>query len=273
MNEIMEVYSYLKRLKARINRYTVLHWNVSILNGRFSTKPYKKMLCDLKLLKTQAEKSSFIFPVTKLYPCYSDAVDTAGVSDTHYFIQDLYVAQRIFQNNPIKHIDIGSRIDGFVAHVASFREIEVFDIRPLDKEIPNVIFRQADIMNIDSSLYEITDSISSLHALEHFGLGRYGDPIRYDGFLEGFRNITLMLRSGGIFYFSVPLGRQRIEFHAHRVFSLKFLLEMILDKYIVLHFSYIDDENIFHRDVSLKSISFDDFNFEFGCAIFELKKK
>ena len=30
-----------------------------------------------------------------------------------------------------RHVDIGSRLDGFVAHVASFREIEVLDIRPL----------------------------------------------------------------------------------------------------------------------------------------------
>ena len=266
-------YQCLRKFKAQINKYMILHWNVSFFNGRFSVKPYKKMLYDLEQLKRQAKKSSLVFPITKLYPCYSDIVDTAGVSNTHYFIQDLYVAQRIFHNKPIRHIDIGSRIDGFIAHIASFREVEVFDIRPLNREIPNVIFRQADIMNVDRSLYEITDSISSLHALEHFGLGRYGDPIRYDGFLVGFENITQMLKRGGIFYFSVPLGRQRIEFHAHRVFSLEFLLGMILDKYVILRFSYIDDNNIFHGDVSLSSISFDDFNFEFGCAIFELEKK
>jgi hypothetical protein len=44
-------------------------------------------------------------------------------------------------------VDIGSRVDGFVAHVASFREIEVFDVRPISTAVPGVVFRQADLMN------------------------------------------------------------------------------------------------------------------------------
>ena len=31
----------------------------------------------------------------------------------------------------VRHIDIAFRVDGFVAHVASYREIEVVDVRPL----------------------------------------------------------------------------------------------------------------------------------------------
>jgi len=62
-----------------------------------------------------------------------DRFDQSGTASGHYFHQDLLVASRIFINNPEKHVDIGSRIDGFVAHVASFREIEVFDIRSLEK--------------------------------------------------------------------------------------------------------------------------------------------
>ena len=37
----------------------------------------------------------------------------------------------IYAARPEKHVDVGSRVDGFVAHVASFREIEVFDVRPI----------------------------------------------------------------------------------------------------------------------------------------------
>lgn len=40
--------------------------------------------------------------------------------------------KHIFDSSPQRHLDVGSRIDGFVAHVASFREIEVIDIRPVD---------------------------------------------------------------------------------------------------------------------------------------------
>ena len=52
-------------------------------------------------------------------------MESAGESQGHYFHQDLLVANQIFLNSPERHIDIGSRIDGFVARVAAFREIEI----------------------------------------------------------------------------------------------------------------------------------------------------
>lgn len=63
------------------------------------------------------------------------------------------------------------------------------------------------------------DSLSCLHALEHFGLGRYGDPINHQGFRDGIENMSRLLRPGGNFYLSVPIGQERVEFNAHRVFA------------------------------------------------------
>ena len=63
--------------------------------------------------------------VTHNYAILSDYDDQAGSSSGHYFHQDLFVSQLIFSSNPENHIDIGSRIDGFVAHVASFRNIKI----------------------------------------------------------------------------------------------------------------------------------------------------
>jgi hypothetical protein len=60
----------------------------------------------------------------------------------HYFNQDLLVTSYIFKNNPKKHVDVGSRVDGFVAHVASFRKIEVIDIRKNDFQFNNIIFKK-----------------------------------------------------------------------------------------------------------------------------------
>ena len=116
-----------------------------------------------------------IFPFAKRYPCLNDWGAESGTASGHYFHQDLLVASRIFENSPKIHVDIGSRIDGFVAHVAAFRKIEIFDVRPLGKTIPNMVFKQVDFMNPDFHMHHYCDSISSLHAIEHFGLGRYGD--------------------------------------------------------------------------------------------------
>jgi hypothetical protein len=249
----------------------LLHYGIVLFAGQFSFKKHGKLKSDLALIKKQAALSDVQFPVTKLYPCYEDSDDEAGVTRGHYFHQDLFVAQRIYINSPVKHVDIGSRIDGFVTHVASFREIEVFDIRPIHAQIQNIVFKQADLMNNNNELADYTDSISCLHALEHFGLGRYGDPVCFDGYLLGFKNITKMLQQGGKFYFSVPLGKQRIEFHAHRVFSLEYLLDIISPHYHIDSFSYVDDCGDFHPNVRIPLEN--SLKCQFGCAIFELTKK
>ena len=80
-----------------------------------------------------------------MHPCLFDKHEAGGIASGHYFFQDLIVAQKIFLRNPVKHVDIGSRIDGFVAHVATFREIEVFDIRPIQSIINNIKFKKADL--------------------------------------------------------------------------------------------------------------------------------
>jgi len=143
--------------------------------------------------------------------------EEGGTTRSEYFWQDLLVARKIFAARPARHVDVGSRVDGFVAHVASFREIEVFDIRPITTAIPGVKFTQADLMNPVDALNGYCDSVSCLHALEHFGLGRYGDPIDPHGFERGLSSIARILRPGGVLYLSVPIGVERVEFNSHRV--------------------------------------------------------
>jgi SAM-dependent methyltransferase len=152
-------------------------------------------------------------------PCLYDWYEEGGSTRNEYFWQDLHVARKINKANPRKHVDIGSRIDGFVAHVASFREVEVFDIRPITSKIEGVIFKQADLMNPMETLAGYCDSLSCLHALEHFGLGRYGDPIDPMGSNTGLKQMAGLLQPGGVFYISVPIGVERVEFNAHRVFD------------------------------------------------------
>lgn len=83
----------------------------------------------------------------KFMPCLHDRYEEGGATKSEYFWQDLLMARAIHAAKPVKHVDIGSRVDGFVAHVASFREIEVFDVRPISTAVPGVVFRQADLMN------------------------------------------------------------------------------------------------------------------------------
>jgi SAM-dependent methyltransferase len=223
--------------------------------------------------KQQREKPGYIFPVKKYYPCLLDKYEESGSVKGHYYWQDSFVARKIFAGNPVKHVDIGSRIDGFVTQVSIFREIEVMDIRPSTSNIKNVRFIQADLMSDNFELENYTDSISSLHAIEHFGLGRYGDSIDVYGHLKGLNNIYKALSAGGKFYFSVPIGEQRTEFNAHRVFSLSYLLNLFDGTYAITSFSYVDDTGDFHENVSLSKENIElNLSCHFGCGIFELTK-
>jgi hypothetical protein len=179
----------------------------------------------------------------------------------------------IYANNPQKHADVGSRVDGFVAHVASFRPIEVFDIRQTDLKAENILFRELDLMKEAVELNEYTDSLSCLHVLEHFGLGRYGDTVDYHGYRVGWENLHRMLKQNGKLYFSVPIGPQRIEFDAHRIFSVPFLVNMILPKYRIDSFSFVDDAGQLIRGANpLGAEANNSFGCNHGCGIFELTK-
>lgn len=229
---------------------------------------------DLSKFKRQLRKQSD-FRISRLHPILFDKYDQAGIMKGHYFHQDLLIAKKIYRNNPETHVDIGSRTDGFVAHVAVYREIEVFDIRAIESKVENVLFKQADLSAEKFELQNYTDSISCLHAIEHFGLGRYGDPIDVKGHLKALDNIWKCLKPSGTFYFSTPIGPQRIEFNAHRVFSVSYLLDIFLPKYELVSFSYIDDSGDLILDQSLNDKNELDNNFgcNYGCGIFELKKK
>jgi hypothetical protein len=227
---------------------------------------------DRWLIKRQM-RSDRSFVMGKCYPVLDERFCESGTIKGHYFHQDFLVARKIYVNKPVRHIDIGSRIDGFVAHVAIFREIEIFDIRSTESPIKNIHFTQADLMHLPDNMIECCDSVSSLHAIEHFGLGRYGDPVDIDGHIKAIHNIHLMLQPGGLFYFSVPIGKQRIEFNAHRVFCINYLMRIFKNRFKIVSFSYVDDNGDLFENVELNDDRItNNFNCSYGCGIFELIK-
>jgi hypothetical protein len=81
------------------------------------------------------------------------------------------------------------------------------------------------------------------------------------------------LNSGGKFYFSMPIGRQRIEFNAHRIFAVRYLLDTFAGLYRIDRFSYVDDSGDFHENASLAPAEVAaNFGCSFGLGIFEMTK-
>lgn len=211
--------------------------------------------------------------VLRLKPCLHDRYEEGGAAKDEYFWQDLLVSQMIFKKAPLKHVDVGSRIDGFIAHLASFRSVEVFDIRPLTSNIPGVKFVQADLMSEYSELFGYCDSISCLHAIEHFGLGRYGDSIDVDGYKKGLTSMAKFLQKDGYFYLSTPIGIGRVDFNANRVFDPVDIIHEATVNSLLLHEFYVFDvEKGARKEIISDEVFFNLGKVEYSLGIFVFKK-
>lgn len=206
------------------------------------------------------------------YPILLDR-NAESASLGEYFWQDLLVAKEIINLSPKRHVDIGSRIDGFIAHLACVRKVEVFDIRPLLSKIENVEFTQWDITDPNPALNGSADCVSCLHTLEHIGLGRYGDKLDPNGWQIGLQSLVNLVATGGLLWLSVPIGIQRIEFNAHRIFNPLTIINsanklgVTLERFFYLaELGFIESSNIYEDASSLAAKSY-------GLGIFLFSKE
>ncbi len=225
-----------------------------------------------KFIKSYIEWKQKKATITSFFPILTDLDDFAGVTSGHYFHQDLLVAQLVLSKN-LSHVDIGSRVDGFVAHIASTRRIEVWDIRSLEPSVHNnIIFRKLDLMSNIDYLENTVESLSCLHALEHFGLGRYGDAINPKGHIIGLENMIKILKKGGFFYISIPLDiNNTIQFNAHRTFNPTWILNLkvVMDNLKFKRFDYVDGKGELHKNIKCKSNLP---NLSYSCGIYTFEK-
>jgi len=101
-------------------RQTLIKYH-QILSGTFGFDP-RRLLRSLRGLPRfvrdwRAFRKGYSGPLTWM-PCLHDRYEEGGTTKSEYFWQDLLVARWIFAAKPQRHVDIGSRVDGFVAHVA-----------------------------------------------------------------------------------------------------------------------------------------------------------
>lgn len=226
-----------------------------------------------KIIKTyfiylrQSDKN---FTNKKINLIFGDINDDAGDVIMHYFHQDLFVAKKIYEDRPKQHIDIGSRLDGFVSNVLTFMPVTMVDIRPLKNKINGLNFVQGcgeDLSNIKT---ETVESLSCLHALEHFGLGRYGDPVDLNSIYKTANEFVRVLKNGGKLYFSTPVSKENtIIFNSERIFNPKFVVEELFSELNLIEMHLVNDKNEL-----IKYVSFDLMQQQkYGCGIFIFEKK
>jgi hypothetical protein len=228
---------------------------------------FPAFLHDLRRYQRMNELPAFHVNARDLFPILTDRTSSAGVAEGHYFNQDIWAARKIFLRKPTEHVDIGSRIDGFVSHVLVFMPITVVDIRPLKSDTSGLVFLQDDATELQRIASNSVESLSSLHAAEHFGLGRYSDPIDPLACFKFMNSLQRVLAPDGRLYFSVPVGRERVEFNAHRVFAPGTIIQSF-HKLRLLSFSFVGDDGRLCEDANPMDVSMS----HFACGLFEFTK-
>lgn len=194
------------------------------------------------------------------YPCLTDRSSHTPF-DPHYFYQAAWLSRRLAKERPKKHVDIGSDIR-MINVLSAFVPTEFLDNRPLFVNLSGLKCLKSSIIALrheDQSIH----SLSSLHVIEHIGLGRYGDPIDPAGSLKAAAELERVLAPRGKLYISVPVGRERVCFNAHRIFDPETVVNMFSDLHL-LDYSFVNDRGEFHENVIPRESS----DCEYACGMF-----
>jgi len=197
-------------------------------------------------------------------PCIYDKTETSGF-DRHYFYQDIWAFQKIYESKVNYHVDVGSRVD-FVGFLSKITKVAFVDIRPLKVNLENFDSIKGDIRSLpfkDNSI----QSLSCLHVAEHIGLGRYGDSLDPHGTKKAAKELIRVLAINGNLYFSLPVGKPRLCFNAHRIHSPKQIIDYFKGLKLV-EFSGIDDEGNFQQNINPSTLE----NAKYACGLFWFKK-
>lgn len=225
---------------------------------------------DLEEYQSRNKRKSFDIRREYLWPVISDKYADAGAIE-NYFWQDLWAAKLVGKSGAREHFDIGSRIDGFISHLLAMGiDVTVIDVRDFPKRIEGL----HTIIDDATMLRQVSDgslgSLSALCSLEHFGLGRYGDAVDPEGCFKCFANIQKKLKKGGHLYLSVPVGKERVEFNAHRIFYPATVLDSFGDMELI-EFSCATEAGI-EYNVSIHKYDNDMHNGNHRFGLFHFKK-
>jgi hypothetical protein len=180
----------------------------------------------------------FSVTTSDMYPCLKDKVSTTPF-DHHYIYHPAWAARILGKTKPKEHIDFSS-ILSFSSIVSAFVPITFYDYRPAELNLSGWKGGAADLCNLsiaDNSF----ESVSCMHTVEHIGLGRYGDSIDPQGDIKAINELKRITKPNGDILFVTPVGKQKIEFNAHRIYSYELVLELF-EGCTLQSFSLVPDE-------------------------------
>ena len=173
--------------------------------------------------------------------------------EPHYFYHPAWACRLLREINPQRHTDISS-IFTWAGCISAFWPTDYFEYQPPSVKLTGLSVNRVDLCRLpfeDNSI----PSLSSMHVIEHVGLGRYGDEIDPDGDIRAARELARVLASDGHLLFVTPMAEHSsIEFNAHRIYSYDAVLNLF-PELTVKEFSLVPDDHhkglIRHADPAL----------------------
>lgn len=180
------------------------------------------VLRDYFAFKKAGDGKRFSVKLSDFYPQIKDRTIKTGF-DRHYVYHTAWAARKVAEIKPAFHIDISSSLF-FSGLVSAFIPVKFYDYRPAELSLSNLKSEHGDLMALPFE-NDSVQSLSCMHTIEHVGLGRYGDPYDQEGDLKAINELKRVLAIDGNLLFVVPVGKPKIEFNAHRIYSLEQILD------------------------------------------------
>jgi SAM-dependent methyltransferase len=218
-------------------------------------------VADLRAYRSQARASSDRPPIEYEPIFFNRALNSPF--DSHYTYQAAWATRLIATRKPIEHVDVSSAVP-FIAQLTGVVPVTMYEFRKPDIDLPNLTLREATVVDLPMADRSV-DSLSCMHVIEHVGLGRYGDPLDPEGMNKALRELCRVVAHGGVLYLSVPVGRERVAFNAHRVSDAEGIVRKVEGFGLALKtFAYVDDRGRFHDPAQPDASR----GLDYGCGCF-----
>jgi SAM-dependent methyltransferase len=205
---------FLKSYLVRTAKNILIHFPKKII--RF----FKYLREFISFRKKSVNRQSVKF--SDAYPCLNDKIKQTPF-DQHYTYHPAWAARILAGTKPAEHTDISSVLH-FGTILSAFIPVIFYDYRPAHLSLNNYTSGFADLKKLPFTDNSI-ESISCMHTIEHIGLGRYGDELDADGDIKAIEELKRVTRPGGTILFVTPVGKPRVEFNAHRIYSYEQIAE------------------------------------------------
>jgi hypothetical protein len=178
--------------------------------------------------------------------------NNTSVFDPHYVLQAYWATKQLSKGNQQAslHIDISSHIQ-FIAQLSAIIPVVQLEYRPPDINLDNLNHISGNLLQLpfaDNSVLSMT----CLHAIEHIGLGRYGDPIDKEGCWHALSELKRVTAKGGRLLISVPVGKSTTYFNAGYVFKAQDIVDFFFG-FKLSDYSYVDDAGKYFERGNLDS--------------------